>query len=919
MAEKIKLFELNIDIDAAIKSTAAMRDNADQLKIKYDALRKSSSASTEEVIRARGEYDNANKQYRQAQNEVTKLTSLKGKEIKTVEEGRTALSLLNAQWAKQASLYGENSAQAEKLAKQTKETRERLKELESGVGDNTRNVGNYTASFKDAISQSGLFGQAQGVVNNVTSAGGPLMLFLSTGIKKVKTDYQAAQVNTAGFTKAQIAAHVASTSLSAGLKILRLALIATGIGAIVVLLGSFVAFLTKSQAGIDLVNKALAGLTAGFDVIIDRFIKAGAALVKIFSGDIRGGLKDLTSSFEGMGDEIQREINLAVELENVLQGVAKAEVNLDIRRKAANARLKELNKTVEDQTKTQQERIAAAEEFARIDNALTAEEVSNQEKKVAAILGFSEVTDEVRAQIEQIGRDGVSLDQLGLSESTLEDAKEFRDEIGKLYDLQAKSSELQVTNQNKLNSIRKEQKAKEEAAFKEAQARAKAATDAAIKESQTRLNIFLEENKGKADSLAAAVKIEEEARDRRLKILEDEVAAGNKTQSEAELERLKIKNEFLDQQRAAVETFAAQEFEAFKSQHQARIDAGQLLNDELVAQETARLEAIAEKEKEYQAKRLEAGIINQAEYNSAIQAINDEAQVAQDAVKAERDAQQKEKEAIDFENRMAVESENFLASLEVEKQRLEMQRLAEVEKAEKTGADVALINQKYAQQQEQIEAEKQAFKQEAASQTFGHLADLLGKETMAGKAAALVQIAIDTQRAAMAAYAAVAGINPILGVIAAASAIAAGVKAAGKVTGLSEPKIPKAAKGITLEGRSHAGGGETLYNSSGQPLVEAEAGENVYVLNKKASGLINTLSNINQLTGGVALSKSTRYAAAGGMVKRSVTGSGSGINYDQLTESLAAAYAAAPAPRVALDEFNKASGKYAEVKEGAIF
>lgn len=910
MAEKINLFELNIDVDAAIKSTAQMRDNADQLKIKYDALRKSSSASTEEVVRARGEYDNANKQYRSAQTEVTKLTQLKGKEIKTVEEGRVALSVLNKEWAKQASLYGENSKEAENLAKKTKQTRERLKELESGVGDNTRNVGNYTESFKGAIQQSGLFGQAQGVVNNVTSAGGPLMLFLSTSIKKVKTDYAAASVNTAGFTKAQIAAHVASTGLSAGLKLLRLALIATGIGAIIVLVGSLVAWFSKTQAGIDAVNKVLAVLGAAFDVIIDRATALIGALGKMFSGDVLGGFADLKSSMSGIGDEMEREIKLTKELQDAKNQLRRDELGLIQTQSERRKEVENLRFAAKDELKDLAERAALLEKAGKVEEQILADQLRIAKEK---------------ARISQEDTDRAV--------STDEELKANEELQAAVIDLETESLKKRRSIETEKQSLLKRGRAEEAAAQKEAEtaaataqkeaiANAKAATDAAISESKTRLAIYLEENKGKADSLKGSIKFEEEARDRRLKILEEEIAAGKKTQSEAELERLKIKNEFLDQQTAAVQKFAAQEFELFKDANQARLEAGQLLTDELVAQETARLEAVAEAERQYQAKRLEAGIINQQEYNAAIQTVNDTALNEQEEIKAERDAQQREKEAIDFENRMATQSENFLSTLEAEQEQLERKRQAEVANAEKTGADISLINEKYGQQQNQIEQEKADFKQEAAAQTFGNLAELLGKESAAGKAAALVQIAIDTQKAAIAAYSSLAGIpivGPAAGAVAAAAAIAAGIKAAGKVTGLSAPKIPKAAKGITLEGRSHSAGGETLYNSSGDPLVEAEGGENVYVLNKKASGLINTLSNINQLTGGASLSKATRYAAAGGMIKKSVTGAGSGINYDQLAETMSQAFASAPAPRLALDEFKSADGKYTEVKEGAIF
>ena len=66
-----------------------------------------------------------------------------------------------------------------------------------------------------------------------------------------------------------------------------------------------------------------------------------------------------------------------------------------------------------------------------------------------------------------------------------------------------------------------------------------------------------------------------------------------------------------------------------------------------------------------------------------------------------------------------------------------------------------------------------------ASNTAGDLAQILGEETAAGKAAAIIQATINTYKAAQASYASLAGIpvvGPVLGGIAAAAAVASGIK-----------------------------------------------------------------------------------------------------------------------------------------------
>ena len=453
MADTIDIFTLKIDIDEAIASTADLADETAKLKKVYDDTRKSTEASTEEVVQAKAEYDAMNKQLKANQRELTNLTALRGKEIKTIEQGRNALAVLNKQWAQQASLYGANSKQADALAKKSLELRERLKELEKSVGDNTRNVGNYAEGFKEALGQSNLFTRAMSNLAEATKIFGPVISAVKEEVKETAATMAAASAGTQGMSRAQKAATITSNLLTGALKIFKIALISTGVGALVVALGSLVAWFSKTQEGIDFVNKALAGFSAGVDVIIDRLSTFGGALTKLFSGDFTGAFEDMEDAVRGVGDELQREINLAIELENQLQQIQKAEVNLDIRRSAANRRLKELNLIIEDLSKPYEERIKAAQEFQRIETELVDEEVANQKRRVAAMLGFAEVTEEVEEMIRKIGEEGVSLDALGLSKSTVEDAKEFQGEISKLFDLETASFERQVTNNNKLNTI----------------------------------------------------------------------------------------------------------------------------------------------------------------------------------------------------------------------------------------------------------------------------------------------------------------------------------------------------------------------------------------------------------------------------------------------------------------------------------
>ena len=91
-------------------------------------------------------------------------------------------------------------------------------------------------------------------------------------------------------------------------------IMSTGIGALLIAFGSLVTFLTKTKKGAELLEVAFAGISATFNVIVDRISKFGGAIVKLFQGDSKGALKDVKDSFVGIGDEIRQDTQDAIAL-----------------------------------------------------------------------------------------------------------------------------------------------------------------------------------------------------------------------------------------------------------------------------------------------------------------------------------------------------------------------------------------------------------------------------------------------------------------------------------------------------------------------------------------------------------------------------------------------------------------------------
>lgn len=133
---------------------------------------------------------------------------------------------------------------------------------------------------------------------------------------------------------------------------------------------------------------------------------------------------------------------------------------------------------------------------------------------------------------------------------------------------------------------------------------------------------------------------------------------------------------------------------------------------------------------------------------------------------------------------------------------------------------------------------------QASADVLGSLAEIAGKESAFGKAAAIAQASINTYLSANEAYKSLVGIpvvGPALAPIAAAAAVVAGLKSIQQITSVQLPSPPKMAYGGLV-------GGYGLGTEDNQ-LIQASAGE--AVMTKKAVDLFGpTLSAMNQLAGG---------------------------------------------------------------------
>ena len=339
------------------------------------------------------------------------------------------------------------------------------------------------------------------------------------------------------------------------------------------------------------------------------------------------------------------------------------------------------------------------------------------------------------------------------------------------------------------------------------------------------------------------------------------------------------------------------------------------------------LQAVNDQKIEIETYRRAQGLIGEQEYINNVRQLELEYAAEVKARKDEEDQQERDRQSLNLENERSLADMKMTNDLESQLARLDAQKAAEIANAEAIGAETTAITERFEIMKDDLKRKYYNAQLEMASGTAGQLSSLLGEESAAGKAFATAQALINTYLGASKALAQ----GGIWGIAQAAIVVAAGMKNVMSINKTKEPdtkintSVKKYAKGGQIYGPSHSAGGVTFTGSNGQQF-EAEGGENMYILNRKASGAINALSALNMEYGGRSFGSSGVYRYANGG-KIDVGGGASmqlpsnfSLSNDSLRKLAAIMYdsvASVPAPRVAVTDIDKGQQQYNSVQVAA--
>lgn len=200
------------------------------------------------------------------------------------------------------------------------------------------------------------------------------------------------------------------------------------VGAMAALFKAF----TSTKAGGEMLDRVMAGIGAAMDVLRDRIVKVGGAIMKFFSGDFSGAFEDVKSAVSGIGDEIAKEMNAAMAAKKMLQEVEDETRKLNVTRAEQNALISEAKQKINDENLSYKEREAALEQVRVAEVALAKQEEDLARKRLAALEALAALSDSNKEALDEIAAAQIAVSQA--VQATADKQKEIADQQKSLRD-----------------------------------------------------------------------------------------------------------------------------------------------------------------------------------------------------------------------------------------------------------------------------------------------------------------------------------------------------------------------------------------------------------------------------------------------------------------------------------------------------
>ena len=911
--ERIKLAQVDIDVDALIEKSAearkrlleisnemkSLKDTLDKGNISIDEYAKRLTVLTAEQKIQSNElrvYDNLVKGH--IETEAKKTQSNK-KVSGSIKELGAALSQNKLIYQQLSEEEREAADVGGKLLAVIQEQDKKYKELQKSIGNNQVDVGNYRQAILDAMgTNSDLGASLNSLTNGFTTLKDKLALVKAPFENYVKYGKLSAPT----MEQMSNATNKSATSL----KILRGAVISTGIGALVVALGSLIAYFTSTQEGIDKVNKVLTPLKVLFQTLWGVVQNVGKALVEAFTHpkqlllDLGKFMQEqiinrataIIDAFKGLGNILTG--NFKEGFKQVGDAALQAATGV----KDVVGKVKEAGKAVSD---TIGEAIKRGQRIEEINQKLSASEADfieqtaklKQEFKEQNMIAedttktFAEREEaarksiEIQKKINKLATDRNDLEQelLNLKFASNDTSDADRAELAKkkaeLAEQRTAMVEAVTTQNNKVNTIHKAAADEQAKQRKEASDKAIAWLKQELEWQKEAIEDYVKTNSAVAKSMQERLDIEEKGMQDRLALLDKEKANGLIKQREYERQKRDIEQDYLKVRNELTIEAVQKEAEQYEMLNADKFDTEEALQEAIYQKKVEALEKEkqlkqemhdwdynAEEEHQEKLQELKADYQGKLQELKAQQAKEDEnnRNAQKEAEKAQRD--------FDFADKLMSLQEQGATELEIEAEQLRQRHEKEREELDESLDNNKISHEMYYNQlnllirkqaKEELDLKKKTEESKLAltQSVLGQIKGMTGEHTALSKAAAIAEATINTY---LGVSKAISQGMP-MGAVTAAITLAAGMVNVQKIVSTETDKYEA---GGLIVGKSHASGG-VPFTVAGRGGFEAEGGE--YIINKRATAMyFPVLEAINKSAG--YGSYNPVYMAAGGVIKQ---------------------------------------------------
>jgi len=943
---KVVIAELDIDINALLKSTSDLKKEIDALKNTQKDLAASGQSTSEAFIQNEAVLKSLNSAYAsnvkavQESGQATKtqadqaqlLTMALNQEATSIAEAREQNKLLNKLRNETNATTVEGQAQITALNAKLDENNAFIKSNGDQYLQQKLNIGNYKESIKEAFQEMNIFnGGIGGFIQRSQEAGGVTNL-LSNSLGGMIQGIM-------GMTRAS------------------LAFIATPIGAVIaaigLVVGALVNYLKSSQEGIDAVTSVTRPLQAIMSSLIGVLQNVGKFLFEAFSNpkktltELYEFVKqNLINRFTAFGKILEGIIEL--DFKKVTNGVLQAGTGVENLTSKIQNGAKATGKFLDDAIKKGQQIDALKKQIERSELSYQRQQIKTNDlidqqlliskdtsksfsERAAASNEIIRLTTELSKKEEEIIQKKIKALQL---EYSMKDAKAITiAEQQKLIDLEKSLDEAQDRGLNArleqtkvLSGLKKEQ----EAQAKEAQAkeleRQNKAIEAQLTKSRQEIELFKVKESEKSKTAEQQYQFNKQIYDKENADLKLQYDKGKISKLQYETDKLKLSQTFAQQNADTLLQFANAELNLFLENNKSKLIGAQSLTEELVAEEQRRLQLIEEKrienlakEKEIDIAKLDAKKLN----NEALTIAELEFETERIKIASETDntiqankktleeqikAQKAEQLAIDKEVALAeaqtkAEEDAIKAEQEYQTEMARLNKLLTDKKVTQDQFDALKASaDKKKEENEKIASLNRttATLQELNKVTAG-LEAMFGKNKAIASATALINGGLAVTEILKTPSVLPEPAASISRAIQIGGTIATTAKSIAQINGAKFEK-----GGIQeIGGKRHSAGGTKFWGEDGTRF-EAEAGEGIGILNRNAFASFMDFNNLHSSS-----RSNSGFFAGGGIITQGVRPET--LNIDSVVDAIASM----PAPVVAVEEIQSVGNRYATVVNGA--